>query len=191
MNLKRYLTPIIFSHFLSANLAFGQIELHAEFQAKLALAQIEFFQPVENQFKNMGVQKNSIQNYDLVVYHKQEKVEVRYLVEPLTNSPWDEVPHINFTRKAISAALNHEESHLSVFQLPQDKIKTSFEADWGAQAFFQPKESFSKKKHCKLVALHAREKGYVYIYYLFDNAETDIDDRFNLVRFITNDKETE
>ena len=64
------------------------------------------------------------------------------------------------------------------------QLQEEFNADWGAIAFFQPKKEFSTKEHCKMVAIHAEGKGNVYIFYLFDDPQTDLEELFATLRFL-------
>ena len=94
------------------------------------------------------------------------------------------MPHIYFATKAINIARNTDETVLSIHSMKTTQLKEDFNADWGAIAFFKPKLEFSDKQHCKMVAVHAEGKGNIYIFYLFDDPEIDLEELYSNVRFL-------
>ena len=58
-----------------------------------------------------------------------------------------------------------------------------FNADWGKVFFFTPKPGFTRKSHCRLLALHKEGKGTAYIFFLFEEPDEVLDHRFLALRF--------
>ncbi len=161
----------------------AQVDISPSFLSKLEQAGIEFLAPLENSYRNLEVHDNSLQAYELAILHRKQKVEIRYVVEPLPEDTSQDIPHIFFAKKAINIAANTDDSVLSIHTMKTQQLQEDFNADWGAIAFFQPKLEFSTKAHCKMVAVHAEGKGNLYIFYLFDDPQTDLEELFATVRF--------
>ncbi len=163
---------------------FGQIELPKHFEENLQEAKLEFYMPLENSFRNLTIRENNIHAYDLAIKSKEENVEIRYVILPVGHSIGDELANIKFVSKASSIASNEAESSTMVFHpMETSEAKNTFNADWGASVFFQPKLQFSHREHCKMVALHAEGKANVYIFYLFDDVSIDLNALPHLIRF--------
>ena len=139
---------------------------------------------MENSYRNLQVHDNSIQAYEFAIQHRKQKVEIRYVVEAVPAKESNDIPHIFFANKAINVAANTDDSVLSIHTMKTQQLQEEFNADWGAIAFFQPKKEFSTKEHCKMVAIHAEGKGNVYIFYLFDDPQTDLEELFATLRFL-------
>lgn len=168
---------------LSSTIGFGQIEYPATFQENLQLAKVDFYEPLENSFKNAPIRKNTIQNYDLAIKSRKENLEIRYVVLPIGSTPSENFPPVSFTAKATTVADNDPEKVMAFHPMEATEVKNKFNADWGASAFFHPKAEFSTKRHCKMVALYAKGKANIYVFYLFDDLSIDLEERFQHIRF--------
>ena len=174
--------------FCGFSYALGQIIYPSSFQQTLELGKLEFFEPVENQFAMSSIHKNDIQNYGLAIRSKgQEDVEIRYVIEQLGNDPSDKIPHITFVSKASRVATNDEASVLAFHAFDPSELANRFNADWGASVFFEPKDHFSTRKHCKMTALFSEGKSMVYVFFLFDDPNIEIDKYLENVRFLNDE----
>ncbi|MEM9823942.1 MAG: hypothetical protein AAF985_22850, partial [Bacteroidota bacterium] len=53
-----------------------------------------------------------------------------------------------------------------------------------AAVFFQPKASFSRKQHCKMVAIYKEGKANIFVFYLFDDLSVDLNrEQLQNIRF--------
>ncbi|MEM8906921.1 MAG: hypothetical protein AAGD05_03665 [Bacteroidota bacterium] len=187
---KNLLLPLLLLLFLLPQSHFAQIERSTAFEQQLQQAQLDFFEPSENSFKQLPIRKNTVQTYDFAIQSKREKVEIRYVILPAQDQVLDDFPPVNFTAKASSVASNEEEEFMVFHAMDEATLKNTFNADWGASAFFRPKIGFSNKRHCKMVGLYSKGKANIYIFYLFNDLSIDIDERFHLVRFLETEQTT-
>lgn len=183
MNIKKYrhhFLLVILLVFSIADMAMAQIEYPDRFAAKLQAARLEFFQPVENQFKTLKIRKNTIADYDFAVRHQPSKVEMRYLVVPDVDNPAEQFPHMSFSNRILTLASNDEEltgdNPISFIQLNQKELSKKYHADWGMTAMFQPKQSFAAYRYCKVLGLYREGHGYCYVIYLFNNIKTNLNE---------------
>lgn len=164
----------------------AQIELPEFLRVKMEQMNLDFYQPVENQFKTLSVVNNDMQPYDFALRHKKAKVDIRYQIVPDSGMIAGGYPHIEFTTRAIHLANNEDDeasSTISIHQISETDLNQKYHADWGAIAFFKPKLSFAPFQHCKLVALYREGAGYCYTFYLFNKAATDLEVVYDLMKF--------
>lgn len=182
--MKKYLLPLFFLFFI--NSVFGQkIELNEAFQAKLNEVKVDFFEPLEAAYRDVPVQKeaNKFQDYDFAIRSKKEKLEIRYLIHPIEDNDLAFLPpSANFIRILTHLASNDDEHLIAVHSMTNEGLKT-FGADWGKEAVFTPKSVFSDKKHCKMLMLHKEGRGNVFLFFLFDEANKTLDDRYYALKF--------
>ena len=81
------------------------------------------------------------------------------------------------------ADLEDEEARMVLHEMSKEDLE-SYQADWGAIVFFQPKRIFSDEDHCKMLALYREGKGIVYIFYLFNKASEEVDLQKNCLSFL-------
>lgn len=182
--MKIYLVPLLF--FFFATYLFGQkIEINDTFQAKLDKVQVDFFVPVEIDYKDVFVKKEAekFQTYDFAIRSRKEKLEIRYLIHPTEDNDLAFLPPAaNFMRILTHLASNDEEHLIAVHSMSSENLK-NFGADWGKEAVFTPKAIFSEEKHCKMLMLHKEGRGNIYIFFLFDEASEVLDQRYYALKF--------
>ena len=164
----------------------AQLDIPANFQAKLAVTGLNFLTPVEHHLKKVKVYENEFQPYDFAIRQKKDKVEIRYLVLPDTGTIAGGYPHLEFSRRTMTLASNEDDeaaSTISVIQLSEKTLAEKYHADWGAISFFKPKRFFADTRYCKFVALYREGLGYVYTFFLYNNVNVDFDAGYDLLEF--------
>jgi len=175
---------LFFGLFLWSQSIFAQLDLPTTFVEKMKTATLEINVPLENRYKDISVKKNDFQKYDLAIWSKKEKLEIRYSIEPfLTDTPLNSIPHLQCMKVITNVATNDEDVAVSVHSMSQKELLEEFNADWGAVAYFQPKPEFGNYKHCKMLALFKEGKATAYVFFLFDKASEVVDQRFYALRF--------
>jgi len=140
-------------------------------ETKAASLGMEVAPPLENQFKSISTD-NDLIDCDLSIKNKKGDLEIRLLVRPASRIPF---PHMDAMSMITTLATNEQETVISVLSAADDVLKIDYKADWGLQAFFKPKDSFSNKEHCKLVAIYKEEKAIAYMLFLFDDPKVDFE----------------
>ena len=169
---------------LLPNLLLSQIEYSAEFKKALEQGQIEFSEPLENRFKTIPILSNEFQTYDLAIQSKEKgKMEIRYAIDVLGDNNANFFPHVTFMTKVTTIASNEEDSVVAFHGIENTTLVEEYNADWGASVFFKPKQGFSTREHCKMIALFAENKAMVYIFFLFDDPSIDLRKYFEDIRF--------
>lgn len=163
----------------------AQIDISPHFSSLLELSQLDFHAPLEAKYKDVSVLKNPWQNYDFAIRSRKEKLEIRYLIVPFKeNNPLNSMPHINCMRMVTNLASNSQDVLISGLSIEEEELKEQFNADWGKIFIFQPKAGFSTRTHCKLLALHKEGLGTAYVFFLFNEADQALDNRFYALRFL-------
>ncbi len=175
----------LLSIFLCSQSSFAQLDLPTTFVEKMEAATLEINVPLENRYKDIAIKKNDFQQYDLAIWSKKEKLEIRYSIEPfLTDTPLNTIPHLQCMKVISNVATNDQDAVVSVHNMSQKELSEEFNADWGAVAYFQPKPEFGDYEHCKMLALFKEGKATAYVFFLFNKASELVDQRFYALRFI-------
>jgi len=176
--------------FLCLYLAFslpvtGQVDVSADFKQKLQTAGIEFLEPLENSYKDIRVPRRNFADYDFAIRSRKEKVEIRFRIDPLDlDNPVAYAPHVRSTRMLLHLASNNDNFYMSGLPVRESDLTEQFNADWGKIFFFTPKEDFSIRKECKMLALFREGQGMAYVFFLFDEPSPELDYRFYALRFL-------
>lgn len=178
---------VLFSWFFTCCLAYSisaQVDISPHFSHLLELSKLDFHAPLEAKYKDIAVLKNPWQTYDFAIRSRKEKLEIRYLVVPYKESnPLNNIPHINCMRMVTNLASNSQDVVITGLSIEEEELKEQFNADWGKVFLFQPKIGFSNRMHCKLLALHKEGVGTAYVFFLFNEADQALDNRFYALRF--------
>jgi len=178
-----FIISLLFACF---TVAAQKIKYSDDMLEKLAATEIDLFEPLEGKYKSRYSLKNDYQKIDHTIYSKKEKLEIRYTIIPYSeNNPATQIPHVAFMNVISSIAPNEEDVTVTVHTIPEVELHNQFNADWGSVAYFQPKPKFSKAKHCRLLTLYGDKRGTIHIFYLFDEPDTALDNRFYGMRFKT------
>ena len=149
--------------------ALAQITLPGPFVGLLHDTGIELLLPLEAVYKLVDLEVNDFQPCQVAIYSRQEKIEIRYLVEPYdSNKVAFQLPHVNASRLLMHLASNDEDAVITGHSLDNETLSRTG-ADWGKAFFFKPKTAFSSRQHCQLTILHKHLQGAIYIFLLFDD----------------------
>ncbi len=171
----------LFAHLLAA-----QIDYTPRFTRLLEAAQLEFYEPLENNYKDVSVWKDAAQyqSYDFAIRSRRNQLEIRYLIQPYNEqNQLFTAPQVEAVRLAMHLATNEEESIISGLSMDEGELKSDFNADWGKVFIFQPKKNFSNRTHCKMLALYTEGKGMAFVFFLFDQPSQEVENRFVALRF--------
>lgn len=127
--------------------------------------------PLENRFQTISEQNNLV-HFDFAIKQRKGDLEIRYLIKPADSISY---PHIDGMSLLTTLATNDQESAVSVMAIKEDVLEKDYKADWGFQAFFKPKISFSSKANCKLIGIYKEGKAIAYMALLFDEADIDLE----------------
>ena len=164
----------------------AQTEMPLAFEEKLSQAGIEILVPLENKYKAINVNSTLHMPYDYALRSKKGKLEIRYTINVFEDSTaaMNLLPNVQCMRTLTNIASNDEEAVTTIHSIIESDLEEHFNADWGMVAYFNPKQSFGNYKHCKMLALFKEGKGMTYVYFLFDEASIELDNRFHAVRFM-------
>ena len=169
---------------LYINTSAQKIDLSEGFNQLLIDAQMEFVYPLEAGYKDIPVYRNGFQRYDYAIRSRKEKLEIRYIIVPYEeHNPKTHFPQVGSMRMLTNLASNNQDLLVTGLDIEAEQLKEEFNADWGKVFFFQPKAGFSRKLHCKMLALHKEGKGTAYVFFLFDDPGRALDHRFLALRY--------
>jgi hypothetical protein len=152
--------------------AYAQATQWEEWQNLLDDLGIVVATPVENQFRFVS-DNNTIAKFDYAITKRKDELEIRYLIVSADSIHY---PHLSTSNLLMTIATNDPEQAISVLPIDEDVLNKDYQADWGIQAFFQPKLSFSDKAHGKLIAIYKEGKAIVYTVLLFNDVEASWED---------------
>jgi len=176
--------------FIFSNNAFAQIKTSKSFNQKLEKMDLEFLTPLENSYKKIKASESIVVDFDFEIKARKADMRMGFALFPERKNAIT-FPHMKVSNMAISAATNEdEEARLVLHEMSKADLE-SYQADWGAVVFFQPKRIFSDKDHCKMLALYREGKGLVYIFYLFDDATEEVDLQKNCLSFLPKENKKE
>lgn len=162
----------------------AQVELPSDFQRRLEMAHIDFFEPLEGAYKAIRVVSNEWLTCDFAMRSRRERMEIHYRIEPARESdPLVDAPHVRVARLLNHLASNDEESVVTVLSVRDTDLREQFQADWGKIFFFTPKPGFSRYRECRLVALYREGAGMALIFYFFDEPSPALDYRLYALQF--------
>lgn len=184
--MKKACILLLFFSLLSTTFYAQKIKQSKSFLQKLEQTQIDVFTPLEGKYKSVRPTKNPYQTADHIVVSKKEDLEIRYAIIPFeSGDKRTQIPNIDFMRVVSSTATNddREDAVVSIHQIEEMDLKEKYNADWGNIAYFQPKSSFSSRKHCRLLSLYSEGRGIVHVFFLFDEASQHLDNRLHALQF--------
>lgn len=162
----------------------AQIILDDQFQQKMDRVGVFFMEPVEGKYKALKKVKRPFQRYDFTIRSRQEKMEIRYLIEPWQeHNPLSALPQVRASQLVMHLASNQEEGVIIGQNIGEETLLDDFNADWGKVFFFEPKDTFSQNGECKLLVLHKGGAGTAYVFFLYDKITTALDKRFLALQF--------
>jgi len=176
----RYLKIILITYLFflgNSNFLKAQTKLPIAFSELLEQMKLDIAIPVERTYKNKRIKRNEFFNPDHIIRARRRRVEIQYKAFPKEIHP-HLIPHIRHTMTVTSIASNFEKSAtVAVHKISKEDLANSYKADWGSISYFQPKRSFSKYQHGKLLSLFKEDQGMICILFLFDEGEEPEVDR--------------
>ncbi|MEL7163750.1 MAG: hypothetical protein AAFN92_23530 [Bacteroidota bacterium] len=145
---------LIFGGFLGA-----QIPLSPEFSTLLDSLDVRVNHPLGGDFKLLPNRENDYLEDQLTVYGKEEKLEVRFHLEPENDrSLYYQMPHVLAGLLAANLGSNEADAVTAVHSFGEEEMIV-FNADWAQMYTFRPKRSYSTKAQAQLIALYKEGRG--------------------------------
>ena len=165
---------------------FTQVKMDESFEQLLKELQITFNEPTESNYKTVKQSKNNIFNCNFSIKAKKGDLEIRYALIKINKGETSVTfPHILSMNTVNHIASNHEDDEIVVQHVTEEDLKTNFKADWAATFYFTPKQQFSYKRKCKMLALYKEGAGMVYIFFLFNKPSIELDMQFYTLGFVS------
>lgn len=115
---------------------------------------------------------------------KQPALEVRYWLQPVDSMQSENfLPNIKAGMLAVHLAANEEDSVISSHRLDEDTVRDTLQADWAQLYTLTPKDIYSDKQHCQLLALYRDEIALAYVFLLFDDPPVNLPQWMYSLRF--------
>lgn len=150
------------------------------FALLLGEAGLDYLNPVDAGYREIKTAKNNFQHCDFAIHSKEEKLEIRFLIQPVRDTNEVFNPHLRSMAMVTHLATNDETAAIAVHHIPG----APYRADWVKAFFFQPKQVFGMWQHCKMLALYKEGRGMAYIFYFFNEASPALDQREVLLQFL-------
>ncbi len=183
MNVKRIVFLSMGIVVLLVCAASAQVKVSDNFRKLLDEVHLEFMTPLEARYKSVN-SDNLYFNCHFAMWSRKERLEIRYFIaSPTQDELLDFVPHVDCIRMVTHLATNDQDVVISGLDVPDTLRTEGFNADWAKVFFFTPKKSFSPRTHCKMLALFKEGYGMAYVFFLFDKADKNLDNRFVALRF--------
>ena len=139
-----------------------------EIEADLDKMELDFYIPTENTFKFQKLRLSEFFEYDSRMKAKSNEMEILIALHPDgEDDATTYFPHIEFQRLLANLSPNDDDQNILVVGWREQRLKER-NADWGAEAYFTPREEITKFPHLKLVAFFKEGKGMVVMAYCFD-----------------------
>ncbi|MFK7807752.1 MAG: hypothetical protein AB8F74_08155 [Saprospiraceae bacterium] len=149
----------------------GQTNQWKLLQSKMEKLGMVIAPPLENRFK-LKEDLQDFQPSDVSMIDKNGNLEIRFFIDTSASVLF---PHINTMSFLTNLATNSQETVVSLLPIAEDIVRLDYKAQWACQAFFRPKDSFSNKAHCKLIAIYKEGKAVAYMTLLFDDVSLDLE----------------
>ncbi len=176
----RFFLPLaLFLSFCAAS-AGAQEMTFLRFTLLLGEAGLDYLQPLDAGYREIKTAKNKFQHCDFAMYSRQEKLEIRFLIEPVRDTNEVLNPQLRCMGLVTHLASNDEDAAIAVHNIPG----APHNADWAKAFFFQPKPNFGGEwLHCKMLALYKEGRGLAFVFYFFNEADEALDHRELLLQY--------
>lgn len=146
----------------------------------LGEAGLDYLEPLDAGYRAIKTAKNSFQHCDFALYSRQEKLEIRFLIEPVRDTNEIRNPQLRCMGLVTHLASNDEAAAIAVHNIPG----APYNADWAKAFFFQPKPNFGGEwLHCKMLALYKESHGLAFVFYFFNEGDEALDHRELLLQY--------
>lgn len=148
---------------------------------------VDILLPTDAGYKAYKLTTDHYQPCQFAIYSRKEKLELRYLLEPFDSSSAElSLPSLFTGRLLLHLASNDDDTVIAGHVLEEATLQ-AYNADWGKVFFFRPKNSFSTRKYCQLLALAKKDKGIALAFFLTDNPNnTALENRILTLYFSDN-----
>lgn len=162
--------------------SFRSDKLPREFQQLLERASLTFIET--EGMEETKIIANRQMEYEYAIKYPNKNFEVRYSIRPLDehirtykenlkNKQEGDVfldPNNYYSSLLQATILNISGGKLpEITEFGKKPVKSEFNADWGATAFVEVGKEFGQNyKYCMVVAIHKKNCGDAYIFYLSD-----------------------
>lgn len=161
-----------------------RVDLPEDFIRLATEMAVDFMAPLDAGYKDVRTYSNPHQNYEFAIRSRKEKLEIRYHLEPeVEDKPMTRIPHVRCMQMIANVASNEEDTRVSALSLPDSIGLDQLNADWAKVFFFTPKETFSTRYTCQMLAMYKEGRGMVFAYLLFNKPPMELDSRLLTVRF--------
>lgn len=176
----RFFLPLTLLLSLCAACASAQESSLLRFSNLLEQGRLDYLTPTDAGYREINTGKNSFQHCDFAIVSRQEKMEIRFLIEPVLDTNAVLNPQVRTMGLVAHLATNDETARIAVHHLSG----APYGADGVRAFFFQPKPDFGGEwQHCKMLALFKEGQGMAFVFYLFNEADTALDHRDVLLQF--------
>ena len=152
--------------------AFGQkLEVIAQIDVQLEEMGLDFYMPVENKLKFSKLKSSEFFEYDTKLAARSRELEILIALHPDGEGPLtSDMPHLEFNRLLANLTPNDDEQEVLIVGWNEDRLAKR-NADWGAEAYFTPREEITKFPYVKLIAFFKEGHGMVVMLYCFDKPD--------------------
>ncbi len=157
----------------------AQESFFGRFSYLLEEAGLDYLAPADAGYREINTAKNSFRPSDYALYSRHEKMEIRFLIEPVRDTENIVNPQMRSVALITHLASNDEEAAIAVHHFPG----APFHADWAKAFFFRPKQVFGEWRHCKMLALYKEGRGMAFVFYFFNEADKMLEDREVMLQF--------
>ena len=169
--MNRFLSIAILLPLLLSTYARGQADQWEILQERMENLGMAIAPPLEKSFSLKSDERDfAVSDFSMI--DQAGKLEIRFFID---TSETVVFPHINAISFLSTLATNNQETVVSLLPIEEDVLHLDYKAQWGCQAFFRPKASFSDKAHCKLIAIYKEGKAVAYVALLFDDVSIDLE----------------
>ncbi len=145
---------------------------------------MEFHLPVDGGYKQRPIPKSESE-YQILLRSKQEKMEIRYRLEPeLEGAPTADKPQLMASRLALHLCKNSPDAFITGHGFDDFDSRMDFGADWAKLFTFPPKTSFGNYEYCRMLALYKAGRGMIYVFFLFDDPPDLLEYRLYAAQFL-------
>jgi len=166
------------------SLSLAQDDLVPSQQLQLVAATLEWNPPADIPYKLLSKPPQAFQACHFAAITRKPILEVRYWWQEVDSTQNENfLPHIKAGMLAVHLAANKEDSVISSHSLEESVIVDTLQADWAGLYTFMPKDIFSDKQHCQLLALFQEGKAMGYVFLLFDDPPATLPQWMYSLRF--------
>jgi hypothetical protein len=137
----------------------------------LTQMELDFFIPVENQFKFSKLRTSEFFDYDTRMVARNGEMEIFIALHPDGEDDLTTYfPHLEYQRLLANLVPNDDNQEVLVIGWREQKLKDK-NADWGAESYFTSRKEITHFPHTKFISFYKEGKGMVVMLYCFDKPD--------------------